>query len=161
MTPDSDRTSRQNRHESRDRDRPMLSGKGQAITPPVSTATSVSRERLQVPRTPLPPGSSLTHRLSRERTQRGQLDECNRECTSVLSDRPISAGSQVSVVCSDIEGNKEPICGEVFPDSAIPAHKDFIDDPAHKYWTWSKENMGWYHVDEDSKETIWAPNDFD
>jgi hypothetical protein len=55
----------------------------------------------------------------------------------------------------------EPIRGDIFPDCEIPAHNEFLADPAHDYWTWDTKKLAWFHVDEETKEVIYAPEDFD
>ncbi|KAJ8132556.1 hypothetical protein O1611_g1062 [Lasiodiplodia mahajangana] len=44
---------------------------------------------------------------------------------------------------------------------AIPDHTDFTSDPAHEYWCWSQEEGNWWHKEEETGPTIWAPLDFD
>ncbi|EEY21853.1 predicted protein [Verticillium alfalfae VaMs.102] len=47
------------------------------------------------------------------------------------------------------------------PEEQIPSHVDFVNDPAHKFWTWSREKQGWFHEDEEAGKVIWAPTELD
>ncbi|KAM0281677.1 hypothetical protein ACHAQH_003408, partial [Verticillium albo-atrum] len=47
------------------------------------------------------------------------------------------------------------------PEEEIPSHIEFVNDPAHEFWTWSRERQGWYHEDKDESTIIWAPAELD
>jgi hypothetical protein len=43
----------------------------------------------------------------------------------------------------------------------ISSHDNFLADPAHEYWTWSRSHGNWWHKDGQSNAITWAPLDFD
>ncbi|KAM0331486.1 hypothetical protein ACHAQA_003162 [Verticillium albo-atrum] len=47
------------------------------------------------------------------------------------------------------------------PEAEIPSHVDFVNDPAHAFWTWSQKEQGWYHEDKEAGSVIWAPEELD
>ncbi|KAI0103161.1 hypothetical protein GGR51DRAFT_256679 [Nemania sp. FL0031] len=45
-------------------------------------------------------------------------------------------------------------------DGLIPSQVEFMSNPAHEYWRWSQEKGNWWHIEEETGATVWAPLDF-
>ncbi|KAF3357242.1 Putative aldehyde dehydrogenase-like protein [Verticillium dahliae VDG1] len=59
------------------------------------------------------------------------------------------------------ERRKPAVYVPAVPEEQIPSHIDFVNDPAHKFWTWSREKQGWFHEDQEAGKVIWAPTELD
>jgi len=76
------------------------------------------------------------------------------------------AGKWVELEATQAEKEADPneavdLCECYFPEDEGPAYEEFAKHQNHDFWTWCQAKQGWYHVDETTKETIWAPDEFD
>jgi broad specificity phosphatase PhoE len=72
------------------------------------------------------------------------------------------AGKKIGLELTREETTKAlDLCECDFSEDEGPGHEEFAKHQNHEFWAWCRVEQGWYHIEEETGEIIWAPDEFD